>query len=78
MLLWAQDLVVGVVVERVKVLVALVAVVVLVRVLFVVSHDLLGLERHVAVLVGTFDPSDGLKCGDHLGFVVIARLDGCG
>jgi hypothetical protein len=70
MLLWAQDLVLGVVLERVEILVALVAVVMLIEVLLVVFHDFLGVEGHIAVPVRTLDASDGLKCGDHLGLVV--------
>jgi hypothetical protein len=70
MLFWAQDLVLGVVIEAVEVLVALVAVIVLVGVLLVLLHKLLGVEGHDAVIVRAPDTPDRLQCGWHLGFVV--------
>ena len=71
MLFWTRDLVHGVVLEGVEVFVTLVAVFVFISVLLMILHDLLRLERHVTVFVGTFDASDWLKCGWHLGFVVV-------
>jgi hypothetical protein len=60
MLLRPCDLMHGIVLECIKVLVTLMAVLVVVEVLFVVLHDLFGIERHVAVFVRTLDASDRL------------------
>ena len=66
MLLRPCDLVHGVVFKSFKILVSLVTVFVIVKVLLVVLHDLLCVERHVAVCIRALDPPDGFECGWHL------------
>jgi hypothetical protein len=75
MLLRAQDLVLRVVLKRVEVLIALVAVIMFVKILFVIPHVLLGVKSHVAVLVCALDAPDGLECGWHLGGSVMSLVE---
>jgi hypothetical protein len=67
MLFWPSDLVLGIVVERVEILVALMAVIMLIRVPLVLLHELLGIKGHIAVLVRALETPDGLEYGRHHG-----------
>jgi hypothetical protein len=65
----ARDLVHGIVFESIKVLITLRTVLVIIKVLLVVPHDLFGVEGHVAVCVRTLDASKRFECGRHFNFV---------
>ena len=68
MLFRACDLVHGIVFEGIKVLITLRTVLVVIKVLLVVLHDLFRGEGHVAVCIRTLDASKRFECGRHFDF----------
>lgn len=65
-LIWASNLVHYIVLMCVKVLIAPLAELMLVRILFVVYHVFFGVEGHLAVFERALEAPNGLKFGRHL------------
>jgi hypothetical protein len=77
MLLWFGDLMKRVFFIVTKVFITLVAIVMLVRVLLMVPHRFLIVERLVAVLIRALDRPERLECCWHAGLVGLWSLRVC-